>query len=367
MASKIRRTYTYTDLDGRDKTVVINGNSPKETDKKFQAFLAEKQGMAGKSSETALLTLAQFIEAIYVPHFMSGLEETTKANYHRYIRLYILPYLGEMSLRAINVAHIQSFYDWMAKASENGRQCDLTRSTIDRVAGLTSRMFRVAREMKLIEDTPFKRTLLRNNGKNSGHHKALPDEEVARIKREIPLLKDERQRLYMGLLVYTGMRREEVLGLGWENVHLEDGYGEVRRVVTYPNNARTVIKDRTKTTTSERTFIIPGPLKELLLPYERSSGYVIYGEQPDCPICCSTMQRTYRAAFKKLGILGKYNNHDWRSTFGTQLKERGMSSAIVADLLGHADTRMVETTYARTRHEGILKQRSAVEALNDFL
>jgi len=79
------------------------------------------------------------------------------------------------------------------------------------------------------------------------------------------------------------------------------------------------------------------------------------------------MQRTYRAAFKKLGILGKYNNHDWRSTFGTQLKERGMSSAIVADLLGHADTRMVETTYARTRHEGILKQRSAVEALNDFL
>ena len=86
-----------------------------------------------------------------------------------------------------------------------------------------------------------------------------------------------------------------------------------------------------------------------------------------CPTSYSTAQRTYHAAFKKLGILGKFNNHDWRSTFDTQLKEHGLSSAIVADLLGHADTRMVETTYARARHEGIMKQRAAVEALNVLL
>ena len=44
-----------------------------------------------------------------------------------------------------------------------------------------------------------------------------------------------------------------------------------------------------------------------------------------------------------------------------------MRSALVADLLGHADTRMVETTYARTRHEGVMKQRQAVGNLNAFL
>ena len=77
--------------------------------------------------------------------------------------------------------------------------------------------------------------------------------------------------------------------------------------------------------------------------------------------------KNWQHLFKELDILGKFNNHDWRSTFGTQLKERGLSSAIVTDLLGHADTRMVETTYARTRHEGIMKQREAVEALSSFL
>ena len=91
---------------------------------------------------------------------------------------------------------------------------------------------------------------------------------------------------------------------------------------------------------------------------------MIYGEDMDTPVSYSTAQTTYRAAFKALGIEGRFNNHDWRTTYGTQLKESGLTSAQVADLLGHADTRMVETTYARTRHEGIMKQKAAIEALN---
>jgi len=54
----------------------------------------------------------------------------------------------------------------------------------------------------------------------------------------------------------------------------------------------------------------------------------------------------------------------FRATFATELKESGMTSSNVADLMGHADTRMVDTVYARTRHEGIMKQKSAIEALN---
>lgn len=62
-----------------------------------------------------------------------------------------------------------------------------------------------------------------------------------------------------------------------------------------------------------------------------------------------------------------YTNYDFRTTFGTQLKESGQTSAIVADLMGHADTRMVETVYARTRHEGVMKQLHAIQCLNEQL
>ena len=133
--------------------------------------------------------------------------------------------------------------------------------------------------MGIVEDTPFKKTILRIRAHRGGHHKALPDAEVSRIKREIPALRDERQRLYMALLVYTGMRREEVLGLGWENIHLEEGYGEVKRVVVYPNNGRAVVREGAKTEASERTFLIPDALREILLPHRREHGYLIHGKQ----------------------------------------------------------------------------------------
>lgn len=47
------------------------------------------------------------------------------------------------------------------------------------------------------------------------------------------------------------------------------------------------------------------------------------------------------------------------------MKEYGKTSAEVADLMGHADTRMVERVYARTRHEGVMKHLYAVEKITE--
>ena len=93
---------------------------------------------------------------------------------------------------------------------------------------------------------------------------------------------------------------------------------------------------------------------------------MIHGRNPDAPCYFATLRRTYRNAFKALGICKLYDNHDWRATYGTQLKEANLSSAQVADLLGHADTRMVETIYAVTTHQGIMKRQNLINALNPY-
>lgn len=87
--------------------------------------------------------------------------------------------------------------------------------------------------MKIVDDIPSKSALLINNGKESGHHQALPDEELLRIKTAIPALPKPAQRLYMSLLTYTGMRREEILGLRWEDINLTKRYATISRAVTY--------------------------------------------------------------------------------------------------------------------------------------
>ena len=69
MASKIRRIYTYTDQQGKEQTVLINGNTAKDTDKKFQVFLS---GVAAVLQEKETPTLKQFIDEVYRSGFMEA-------------------------------------------------------------------------------------------------------------------------------------------------------------------------------------------------------------------------------------------------------------------------------------------------------
>lgn len=277
----------------------------------------------------------------------------------QYIKLNILPFLGEKRLDEINVATIQQFYDWMATAADRGRKKNLNCDTITRIGGLLSRIFKVAQEMGLIDDTPMKKTLLRIRAEAAGHHRALPDEEIARIKAAIPALKNEEQRLYMALLVFTGMRPEEVYGLRWEDVHLDRSYAQVVRAVTYPKNSKPHIGPP-KTDRSSRTVLLSAKVVEILRAAQKPEGFILGG---DAPWCYSKKTRISEAAFGALGIVG-YTDADFRTTFGTQMKESGKTSAEVADLMGHADTRMVETVYAKTRHEGVMKHLTDVEKIS---
>ena len=309
------------------------------------------------------ITLSEFVNTIFRRMFMKKLAPSTVITYDMMLDRYILPAIGSKTLDSITVLDVQNLFDLMATAKSYGYQRDLKSGTIARVSGLLGRLFRIANDLDLTHNNPIKKTLLFNNGEESEHHEALPDSEVLRVKREIPQLKDEQQRLYMGLLVYTGMRREEILGLGWEHLNFEDGYGHVQRTVTFPDNKKAITRDKTKTKHSARDFIIPDKLMEILKPCAKKSGFIIHGEDPNLPIPPKSFQRMYKSVFKTLGISG-YNNHDWRATFATQLKEYGLTSAQVADLMGHADTRMVEKVYAPRRHEGIMKHKYSINMIN---
>lgn len=355
MPSQYRQTYSYEDSTGVIQSVRLNGVSRADTDLQYQGFLLTAR-------KPPAPTLIEFVDRTFRESFIDNLEQTSQVNYTRYLESYIFPFLGRIPMNEITVTDIQNLYDWLAHGSRNGFKKDLAKRSIERIGGFLGRIFRVAEAMHVIDESPYKPVLLRNHGVPSRHHKAVTDEEVTRIRAAVPFLTNRRERLYAALLVYTGMRREEILGLRWENVYLDDGYGDVVQVVVYPDNKHTLVKDHPKTAYSERSFIIPDALADILRPEQRASGYVIEGKTPDQPASISTFQRTSRAVFKKLGMTS-YDNHDWRATFATQLKESGMTSAQVADLLGHADTRMVETVYATARKQGILKYKNAVNSV----
>lgn len=305
-------------------------------------------------------TLQSFVDETYRPSFMLRLKPTTRENYEQYLRMYILPFLGTIPMKEVTVATIQSFYNYMAEAASHGHKKNLNAATIHRVRGLTSRIFSVAQEMGILSDTPFKNRLLTIRAEQSGHHKPLPDDMMDHVKKTLPTIQDPDLRLYFGFLAYTGMRREEIMGLTWEQVNLPDKMAYVRCTVTYPDRSKPVVQHSAKSQHSIRPILLPDPLVHLLLPLAQPSGFLFGGENP-WPY--ATMNRHIAKGKKLLGIDG-YSSHDFRTTFGTQLKESGLTSAQVADLMGHADTRMVETVYARAREEGIRKRRADLDRLN---
>ena len=90
----------------------------------------------------------------------------------------------------------------------------------------------------MVTDNPVKSTLLKICAEKGTHHKSLPDDGVRRIKKAIPFLENRDERLFMALLVYTGMRPEEVRGFKWDQINFEKQFGLVTQAVTYPNNSQ---------------------------------------------------------------------------------------------------------------------------------
>ena len=77
-----------------------------------------------------------------------------------------------------SVATIQAFYNYLAQAGSHGYRKNLNATTIERVRGLTARIFSVAQEMASSKLLPFKHRLLTIKAEKGERHKALPDAEI---------------------------------------------------------------------------------------------------------------------------------------------------------------------------------------------
>ena len=312
-----------------------------------------------KGSKT---TLKAFVEDQYKPTYMKTIKATTQETYRQYLELYIYRYMGNMILTDINVKTIQDFYNWLAEGSKHGMKNDINAGTITRVGGLLTRIFSIAEALDYIKDTPMKKALLKNAGTKAKHHKALTLSDITKVRKGIPKLTEEQERLFMALLAYTGMRPEEILGLRWEEVFITDGYANMVRTVTYPTKTTPEVKEEGKTANSIRSIILVPAVVNILQNATQKEGYVIHGKDADAPCPRTTYVKLYKKAFSELGI-EEYTPYDFRSNFATECIENGMTSKQVADLMGHADTRMVERVYATKRNEGILKNKESLTSI----
>lgn len=299
---------------------------------------------------------------------------TTMTDYTSKVKNYIVKPLGHMYIADIKSDDIK-----MAMLSASKRSESVYRS----VQMLMRCVFCSALENGLIDKDPTN-GLSSKGGVPKKDKAALSDEQVEML---IDAIKGLPPYTFVMLGLYAGLRREEILGLQWDCVHLDEAapYLSVQRAWHTEHN-RPVILTELKTKAARRDIPIPNCLADCLAEEKAKSksDYVVANRDGE-PLSYtqfkrmwnyittrSTKERTYvryvngvkirRTVTPTLGGTAQHNGrvvytldfqvtpHQLRYTYITNLIYAHVDPKTVQYLAGHENSKITMDIYARVKY-----------------
>jgi integrase len=360
------RWSSYITLEG-GKRKTFYGKTKKEVKEKLkEAQFAQMKGLLVAAPQQ---TVGQFL--------MSWLEDTHKFHlrirtyerYHQYLRLHLIPGLGHIQLQKLSPQDLQAFYK--LKMEEGG----LSGTTVGTMHNILHKALDTAVRWDLV-------------ARNVCERVTPPRKEHYEIQ---PLTKDQVQQFIRAtcgnyyenlflLALGTGMRQGEVIALKWQDVNLEVGTLQVRRVLSHvdqrlrKDGAPAYIEAEPKTESSRRTIVLPKFVVDSLLAHraEQQDIKLVAGDTwvDQNYVFCTAKGRHLHpnpivVAFKKVlkrAGLPDIRFHDLRHTAATMLLELGVHPKIVQERMGHSEISMTMDIYS---HVMPTMQRQAIMQLDD--
>lgn len=178
------------------------------------------------------------------------------------------------------------------------------------------------------------------------------------------------------LLLITGARRGEVLGLKWDKVDFDGNKIHICNNVLYSAD-RGIYEDTPKTATSDRYISLPAETMQLLRQYKawQSGERLLVGEYYQDQGFVFTQDNgkpmhpdsvtDWLSKFSKRHDLPHINPHAFRHTMASMLYFNGVDSVSISKRLGHAQVSTTANIYAHVMEEA--DQRNADILANVFL
>lgn len=257
----------------------------------------------------------------------------TAKNTASYLKNHIYPVVGQKHLDEVTHDDVQSIFDSMA---------DKGRSTVHNVHIILNQILGNA-----VEDGLLTRNIARSNryvkSKKVITRQALTREDAQDILAHLDKL-EERDRLFMALALYTGMRRGEIYALRWEHIDLRRRMIHVRNAVKLQGNIPVI--GPPKSAAGIRDVPINTPLLEMLQACTSKEGSVITGERnPNGAMSSCGMNRQWQRIKRKIDVHGA-TPHVFRHTFATLIQPH-TDIKTLQTIMGHAN---IETTLDRYTH-----------------
>ena len=255
------------------------------------------------------------------------------------LRCHAVPVLGDMQICDIRPVHIAGLF----------AACSLAKSSQANLRATLGELFAAAESDGLIMRNPVTRDI-RPSGETAESRTPLTpaqcDEIFAALRVRRPLAWKAAK-----LMLNTGMRIGEALGLLWDAVDFDKNIVHVRRQMETVNNAH-VLTNSLKTSASYRDIPITPEFAAELRAWkgEASSIYVltIKDGRPYTPAGEVTLRRQLNAhgIEDHDGLDYRLFPHRLRHTYATRLIETGADIKTAQYLLGHAKPTMLLNVYA---------------------
>ena len=340
----------YNETDGTAITKMLRASNQEEmNDKIVQAYIESGRIHDYLSPTSSLYQLKGNILLIdYANDWLTRkrkLKETTKVNYKKYLKGYIFPELGDRNIGLITSADIQKLLD---------KHSNLAEKTLKDMKGVLSQIFQYAISDGLVSKNPCMSKDVEIPSTKKKPRQALPIIFYHDIISHLSSLTGFDKR-FLAICLFTAMRRGEILGLRWEDIH--HGKIFIKRNVTHPQrNAPEITTPKTKA--SIRSIPIIEPLFQALSPFE-VSGYVIGGETP-------LTLSAYRAMWKRINNtidLHSATPHVLRHSYLTYAVGTTKDFKTIQGISGHSDVFTLLNTYAHSQDDKVLELSSEMEKL----
>lgn len=329
------------------------GMSERQIEKELnrQAVIFEEE--CRSRSAGGMVKFEIFAEEWFSEYAKPNLRNTTfNFLYHQRLRVYRA--IGDTSMEKITVRQLQEFINSLSKdgANEvNGKP--LSPKTVRHVLSLVSDIFAYAVRMGIVRENPCVRVVLPKLVRKE--KKIYTVEETVRL---MELLRKEpvKYRAFFFLLIYSGCRRGELLGLEWRDVDFANCLISIRRTSCYTPD-RGTYTDTTKTEQSKRTLKLPQEVMDILCELRDfqlrqadifgdkwvESGRLFTKEtgEPQHP----NTSYHWLEKFCARNGLPFYGLHSFRHLFASLLVGNGVDIVTVSGVLGHSAVSTTSNIY----------------------
>ena len=315
----------------------------------FQREQEAELAANGNSSTDILFTdyMKQWLEKTKLQ-----IRPTTYSGYHDNVYGVIIPYFKPMKLklREVTPKHIQDFY---TKQRERVKG-----TTVKSYHANIHKAFKDARKLQIIDTNPME--CVDPPKKEPYHGQTYTVEEAQKI---LVLISDTIFEIPITMMLFYGLRREEAIGLKWQNIDFDNDTFLIAHTVTetkVDGHLQMVKEDLTKNSSSYRSLPLVAPVKELLLEkkqsiqeYRKLFRRSYYREDSDY-VCVNEIgelikPRTLSDNFKRIIRQNKIRNlrlYDCRHTAASLMLKNGVNMKQIQMILGHSDYATTANIYS---------------------